>query len=990
VRQNAATDGTARITAAVAVGDLGAIARSHSAGVQGVIHSSGVVLDRRELLEWWRMFLTDRDAAVDLEPVATLGDSLGLFLASWAGTAGGDAALDLGPYAKGEIALIEVGAGGDAERVETFAPGRLANAVARVYERYAELLPEGPERERAEATAHAVAIDLLVDDSSYENVIAPDVAFVDHRPLGFGRVRGAASFLRGEAAQSELEGNIGVHVHDILELRPGAFLVRCTTSGTGRLGGGRYERPLLKLCAFTDDGLIARVEWFEPDRDAEALARFDELVAEPPASRFENAATRVTDAFVRSMHARDWAGVVAIHAPDARLIDRRSLVGVDLTGSDVVRNVRVIFDMGVSRWRTDLLATRGERLALYRLFLEIQDAKAGPAVVEYLHLAEVDEGGRVSAIACFDLDAFDAAYAELDARYTTHDPGSARGFEFYRASEARDWDALASFLAPDFVLYDHRPLGWETLRGPQAKVDMHRRLAELAPDARLRIDHLRSTERGSLLTGTLVGTREGGAFKDSKIVVSELDAEGRFRRMDQYGLDQVDAALARFEEVCAAPPKPRFENAATRVTDAFLRAWDSRDWEGIAAVHAPDHRLYDRRSLVGRDLAGRDNLTSLRFIFDLGPSRWRMDLLATRGDRLALYRVLVEVESSDVGPSLVEYLHVVEVDASKRVSAVVTFDPDALDAAYAELDTRYAAGEGARFAALRGFYAEALRAFGTPDPEALERLLPDGFQSVSHGTLRLYPSPMNRAEAVRILSAAREIGMRGQVHCDHLRVSERAFLADLRWVGTRDGADFEIPDLIVGSHDGRVSHTWEVFDPVSQVDRALARFEELSRDSTASPSIGNSATRTVARAREAWTARDLEAFAALLAPEFRGIDRRALARVELGRAEFVASYREILEMTSSPPVGRVIATRGDRLALFRWHWFGSAGAIGTSEIEQLILVENDERGRHRTVVAFDPGALDAAYAELDARYAVGEGREFPRALSLLWELLVVL
>ena len=77
---------------------------------------------------------------------------------------------------------------------------------------------------------------------------------------------------------------------------------------------------------------------------------------------------------------------------------------------------------------------------------------------------------------------------------------------------------------------------------------------------------------------------------------------------------------------------------------------------------------------------------------------------------------------------------------------------------------------------------------------------------MSHGRLRLHPGPMGRAEVVASVTAAQQMGARGRVRCHHLRVSANAWLADAVWVGTRDGVDFEIPDLMVGPHDGRRCH----------------------------------------------------------------------------------------------------------------------------------------------------------------------------------------
>src|SRR5262249_34277103 len=82
----------------------------------------------------------------------------------------------------------------------------------------------------------------------------------------------------------------------------------------------------------------------------------------------------------------------------------------------------------------------------------------------------------------------------------------------------------------------------------------------------------------------------------------------------------------------------------------------------------------------------------------------------------------------------------------------------------------------------------------------------------------------------------------------------------------------------------------------------------------------------------------------------------------------------------------ILATRGERLALVRWVWSGAADTFGPSEIEFLEVVEVDASGRQTLNVTFDPGALDAAYAELDARYATGEAAAHARPLEVIHRL----
>src|SRR5881409_3248044 len=94
-----------------------------------------------------------------------------------------------------------------------------------------------------------------------------------------------------------------------------------------------------------------------------------------------------------------------------------------------------------------------------------------------------------------------------------------------------------------------------------------RSLVDLAPDVRFRVDHVMVADRAMLRAFTWLGTRDGGAFEVAKIAVSELDATGRIRRIDQYELDQLDAARTRFETIRASPPSDQLRippNTATR------------------------------------------------------------------------------------------------------------------------------------------------------------------------------------------------------------------------------------------------------------------------------------------------------------------------------------------------------------------------------------------------------------------------------------------
>ena len=70
----------------------------------------------------------------------------------------------------------------------------------------------------------------------------------------------------------------------------------------------------------------------------------------------------------------------------------------------------------------------------------------------------------------------------------------------------------------------------------------------------------------------------------------------------------------------------------------------------------------------------------------------------------------------------------------------------------------------------------------------------------------------------------------------------------------------------------------------------------------------------------------------------------------------------------------IIAVRGERLALSRVRYSGRDQELETFIVEILVVVEINADDRFTAAVAFDTDDLDAAFAELDARYRGRSGR----------------
>ena len=105
---------------------------------------------------------------------------------------------------------------------------------------------------------------------------------------------------------------------------------------------------------------------------------------------------------------------------------------------------------------------------------------------------------------------------------------------------------------------------------------------------------------------------------------------------------------------------------------------------------ADDASIDDRRRVVNAGLRhGRDAvIAEIAGLAEVGVKNVTSDVIATRGERLVLNRA--RYSGRDQRPEMfhIDVLDIVEIDADERFVALVTFDLDDIDAAFAELDAR--------------------------------------------------------------------------------------------------------------------------------------------------------------------------------------------------------------------------------------------------------------------------------------------------------------
>ena len=123
-----------------------------------------------------------------------------------------------------------------------------------------------------------------------------------------------------------------------------------------------------------------------------------------------------------------------------------------------------------------------------------------------------------------------------------------------RAYDARAWDLFRSTLSDDFVLVDHRPVSLGTI-GPDDWVESVKVIAELGPNLRLSISSVLATAPGCIAYRVLgAGPTEDSAYVEIAFFQVGNVRAGQLTRLEFFPLEDLSAALARFEDLSRTTP----------------------------------------------------------------------------------------------------------------------------------------------------------------------------------------------------------------------------------------------------------------------------------------------------------------------------------------------------------------------------------------------------------------------------------------------------
>ncbi|MFN2375302.1 MAG: AAA family ATPase [Candidatus Binatia bacterium] len=1006
---NAATATLRRFREAEAARDLEALQRAMSPDIEVVHHTTGTTYGLKGMVATWRSMFRATKMDRRQEEIATLGNDLavGRHTIALEGFAENHLSA-FGSVEINEVVLTEADAAGRIRRFELFSSDRLGAALIRMYELHAEGQDDADAARRARGIARALAVtEGPIDIDGIGATTSESVEVVDHRLLGVWPARNREEWLRHWRAHFGLADDSGGRYDEVLTLAPDAILVHQTLFGTDRTSGGKFEFVLLNLYVFDDEGFTVRLEIFDPGDTAAALARFDELVGSTAghdqhgdaAPSFANAASRADTRLFQSFHSRDWADIEALAAPDLVFDERRRLTR-NTCGREVwLEQFRVLFDVPASVFTSVLRATRGERLALNLHRFEGQAAYGGgPLEMEdHLALHEVDADGRIRRIVLFDLEDEEAAHAELDALWQAGSeaarcPVAARHVaSTYDAIEARDWKRYTGHFAPTVNVRDRRLVGFGSFQGSDQLVAALRLLSDLAPDVATRIVHVRTSRQAIVSEVFRAGTRDGGAFENSFLMVTELDAAGLGRRLEVYEVHQVDNALARFAEITT--DEEPFANAATRAVARIARTTDARDWEGLADTISAGLDFDDRRALLRMRLGREEFLQQHRVLFDAPNARWSMTTIATRGERLSLSRLLFLANAAEGGGDLeIDHLSVIETDDDGRMRTIVLFEAGDLDTAHAELESRWQAQcEVAHGSHAWHLDSSASAALAARDWDSLATMFSPTLAARDHRLVGW--GELQGPEAfVTTMRAMVDLASDAQTRAVHLRTSKRGNFAEILWTGTHDGGVFESSFLWVVEFDpDGLAQQLDFYD-LRHFDRARSRFAEIDGAALAPAAVSTAAgdpsppdsiaallkPNLAIAGMEHWSAAydtgfdtgNWDAVCATLAPGFVFDDRRRLVLIRGDSELMIASLREHAANQASFD-WKAIGGFGDRVAVGRTLWSGGP-PDGRFEIEYLSVIEVDEDGRPVAFVLFDVVDATAAQREAFARWGTIE------------------
>jgi hypothetical protein len=364
-------------------------------------------------------------------------------------------------------------------------------------------------------------------------------------------------------------------------------------------------------------------------------------------------------------------------------------------------------------------------------------------------------------------------------------------------------------------------------------------------------------------------------------------------------------------------------------------------------------------------------MEDLRAAAEIGVTYLTAVVVATRGERLVLIR---GDAGNDKRPDALQWdvLQIAEIDAGDRIAAIVTFDLDDIDAAFAELDARHLTGEAAAHAHTWSVIAHGYTALNRQELPATT----SDWVNIDHRRGRAFVPGDLFANLSSVWDLVPDIST--YIEAVHRQSNLGAVVTHVAHGTSQDGFEAEWREINLLTVEGDLINRCEMFDE-ADIDAALARFEVLQPRRRR---LENAASRVGEHFVERFAARNWNAMAEMLADGFLEDDRRRVANAGIrhGRDAEIEGSRAAVDLGITNATSAVIATRGERVALVRTH-YSDRDQARQNDVLQVVEIDADEQIEANVV--FDLDDIDAAFEELDARYLAGEAAAHAHTWSVI-------
>ncbi len=789
---------------------------------------------------------------------------------------------------------------------------------------------------------------------------------VDHRKIGWGAARGR------ERARELLEtvfiDSPDLHVleGDVMACDDQVIVERSAWVGTAADGGGLFEIPFGAVSVI-EDGRRIREEVYEPEDLQPMIARYAELGG-GQAELGDRPPERYLATCIRGHAAQDMKLLTAITAEDFSLVDHRQLGWEAYEFADARRPI-------LAAWETfenfhlevdEVLACDDRVIAARTAWRGIVPDGGGPLELP-VGLVILTHEGRALSWEQFEPDDRE----QMLARFAKLSEQQRLGFwtRYKALYDAHDLEGLLGMIGEDWVLVDHRSLGWEEWRGIDGAREQLAAAFELLPDLRLEIEEeLAGDGRVLAARGAWRGSSpDGGPLEIPFGMVVVLDGE-RWVSADVYEPDDFQPMMARYAELGGGQAE-----LGDRPPERYLREWiaahAARHMERLKQLRAPGATVVDHRPITGPDGGGAGSVRAGWEVTDY--LHLEIDEILACDDRAIAFRVTWRGALHDGGGRFEGPTGYVTLVENGRGGDWHHYEPDdraSVIACYVEL--------GGGLGPLGGrpperWFRRLAGIVATQDGERLPQLYAEDYRFTDHRHLSWETTTTRLEAAERVKSTwhwSTDVHM--EVN-EVLACDERAIAVRITWVGGAaaddGGGRFTFPLHAVVQLDGEEAISWDQYEPEDR-DAALTRFAELSghdgRDGRSIPE------RHIAEWTRRWEAGDLDDVLELHADDWLLRDHRAIRTMEEQRGRDDA--RRLFESLRalSPDVrleiDEVLAC-DDRLIAYRHAWRGTAADGGGNFEAAAGFVTLVENGRERSVDQYeadDHAAMIARYAEL--------------------------